>query len=344
MTNGATVSVSPSEGPTAYIWYLVQWQSLSAASALFGNGLFMLLFILALAYLFRTPPNGHQIPGRTILRVTAIVLASFALVQVTMDVVLAALVSNALTDRILDSQTPRTVMRAYNMLYLVRQGMLALNNLVADALFLYRCKLVWGPHRLTWYIVAGLSFLILATAAVAVVTIYYKLNIHIPFGVALGTNVILLGLTAGRIWYKGREAEPLMGRALRTRWRAAVTIILESSLLYVVANVVYMASQTNDTNVLSNFQAICWGALAQVVNIVPMMMIVRVALGSSATEPEPEPARNAIVTIDLPMGPPPTMDSVETWNAKSRGEVSLAGATIVERDTSHDWTKPKEWA
>ncbi|KAF7292056.1 hypothetical protein MIND_01231700 [Mycena indigotica] len=264
-SSGATTSLPLSQKSVSELWVLVQSQGLSAASALLMHGVFILLFILALSYLFRTYPDGYRIPGRTFLRLTAILLAVFAVVQVVLDVSLVILIANVLTGKVTRGSAPRMLMWTYRMLYLARQGSLAVNNLIADILFLYRCKRIWGTHRLTPYIITFVSFLIIGTAAIAGVTIYYKLNIRIPFGAALGTNVVLLVLTAGRIWYKGRRAEPLMGRRLRTRWRAAVAIILESSLLYVAANMLYMISQTRNVPPFTGAQSICWGALAQLV-------------------------------------------------------------------------------
>ncbi|KAJ7056059.1 hypothetical protein C8F01DRAFT_1373061 [Mycena amicta] len=273
-------TTTPDEKSVSELWVIVQSQSMAAAAALFMHGIFILLFILALSYLF--PHDGHRIPGRTILRLTAVLLAVFAILQVVIDVSLVVLIANVLAGQMAKGSSPRMLMWTYKMLYLTRQGTLVVNNLVADALFLYRCKLIWGPHRLSPYLISVGALLILGTATVAAISIYYKLNIRIPFGTALGTNVVLLLLTVGRIWYKGRRAEPLLGRSMRTRWRAAVAIILESSLIYVLFNVLYMLSMGRNAPPFKGAQSVLWGALAQVVNIVPLMIIVRVALNRNS--------------------------------------------------------------
>ncbi|KAJ7054244.1 hypothetical protein C8F01DRAFT_500495 [Mycena amicta] len=263
------------------LWVLVQSQAVAAAAALFMHGIFVLLFIIALNYLFRPPQGTPQIHGHTILRMTAVLLAIFAVSQVAIDVTLVALVSNALNKRVLLGTTPKGLMASYNSMYKARQVTLAVNNFVADGLFLYRCKLIWRGHRYERLVIGIVLFFIAATATVAGISIAFVLNIRIPFGAALVTNVILLGLTAGRIWAKGRRAAPLMGSNMHARWRTAMSILAESSLIYVAANALYMLSMTKDVPPFPAFQNICWGALAQVVNIVPMMMLARVALSKN---------------------------------------------------------------
>jgi len=263
------------------LWQLVQSQSVVAAAALFMHGLFILLFVLSLNYLFRPPASAPRIPGHTFLRITAVVLGVFAISQAVIDVVLVGLLSGALNVRISTGTAPAGLVMLYNCLYKARQVTLAINYFIADGLFLYRCKLIWNGHRFMRLVVGIVLFCIVATAGVAGLSIAFMLNIRIPFGAALGTNFVLLGLTAGRIFVKGRRAAPMMGSTMHARWRTALSILAESSLLYVVANVMYMLSMTKDVPPFTAFQNIAWGALAQVVNIVPMLMIVRVALSKN---------------------------------------------------------------
>ncbi|KAJ7196372.1 hypothetical protein GGX14DRAFT_700562 [Mycena pura] len=94
---------------------------------------------------------------------------------------------------------------------------------------------------------------------------------------ALVTNFVLLCLTAGRIWRKGRQASVVLGAGSGRRHNTALAIICESSLLYVLAVFIYLLSVVTQ-DAFAILQNITWGALAQVVNIVPMMIMVRVGM------------------------------------------------------------------
>jgi len=93
---------------------------------------------------------------------------------------------------------------------------------------------------------------------------------------ALLTNFVLLSLTAGRIWRKGRQATVVLGAEAGGRYKHTLEIICESSLLYFLVVLVYLISSV--VQPISPFTGLTWGALAQVVNIVPMMIFVRVGM------------------------------------------------------------------
>ncbi|KAF7342379.1 hypothetical protein MVEN_01826800 [Mycena venus] len=265
------------------LYALVESQSVVAAAALLMHGILLLLFVLALFFLLRHHAEGQSI---RVLLFTAILLAGFAIFQVVLDVALVALPNTVLQICMKEgmSQRAMSLLETFATIYNVRQGALATNNAIADSLLLYRCYLIWATSRYSRLVVAIPLLLILATAAIAYAAIYLVLDIRIPFGFALLTNVVLLGLTGGRIWYKRRQAAVLLGAAVvHRRYTATLEIIFESGLIYVAAVLIYLVSISNSVPPFTTFQNICWGSLAQLVNIVPMMIVVRVALSKTAT-------------------------------------------------------------
>ncbi|KAK6988677.1 hypothetical protein R3P38DRAFT_276181 [Favolaschia claudopus] len=261
------------------LYALVEGQSVVAAAALVVHGVFLLLFVLALYFLAHNHARGQRV-----LLFAAILLAGFAIVQVALDVALAGLPATALR-RILKEGMTRDVMsmmEAFASMYRMRQGTLATNNAIADGLLLYRCYLIWAGSRYERFIIAVPSILIIITAAIAYATIYRTWDIRIPFGLALFTNLILFGLIAFRIWYKRRQAGVYLKQnaQVQRRYTASLEILLESGLLYVAAVLIYLISMSSGKVVppFNTFQNICWGSLAQLVNIVPTLILVRVAL------------------------------------------------------------------
>ncbi|KAJ7278485.1 hypothetical protein C8J57DRAFT_1713296 [Mycena rebaudengoi] len=258
-------------------WAYVRSQSFTAGAALFMHGLFLLLFGLAMFFLLQSRAQGYYV-----LVGTAVLLAICAILQVILDVALAGIggrilelaVREGITQRV--SSLNNTLMSLYN----VRQVALAVNNAIADLLFLYRCSLMWTSYRHAQLILVGPLIFIAATAVVGCLAVAHIVDIRIPYILALITNAVLLGLTAGRIFWKGQEAALLLGNGIRRKYNATVEIVFESSLLYFVGVLLYVIS-VSTSEAGAPFSMICWGGLAQLVNIVPMIIIVRVALAKN---------------------------------------------------------------
>ncbi|KAJ7159358.1 hypothetical protein C8R43DRAFT_994511 [Mycena crocata] len=265
----------------SFVWSMVKSQVVVASAALFMHGVFMLLFVLALSFLLRSNAQG-----KNLLLITSILLFLFAVLQVSLDVSLAAIIAHLLELKMREGITPRVVglMSTFKTLYSVRQGALATNNAIADTLFLYRCSVIWASYRYAAVVIIAPFILIIASAAVAYATIYFVWDVRIPFLLSLMTNIILVALAAGRIWAKRREAAVVSGQSLRKQYGTTIKIILESGFLYVAGSVLFTISMTVSTAPYTGFQDICWGALAQLVNIVPMIIIVRVSFARKTPE------------------------------------------------------------
>ncbi|KAJ7779709.1 hypothetical protein B0H16DRAFT_1499644 [Mycena metata] len=272
--------------PELYAFF--KGQLYSAAAALFFNAICLLLFSFAVFFLLKTKTRASQL-----FLILAVILVLFAVTQAILDVAIAAAMSDLVENLVAsDSATQMlSLEQRWARLYIARESLLAFNNAITDGLLLYRCAVVWASSRYVKFVVVIPSLLILATFGLGLWGTFSSTSDTVaPYIMALVTNSVLLALSAGRIWSKGRQAAVVLGPAARQRYTRTVEIICESSLLYLLNVVVYMiadATQKSETPILG----LSWGALAQVVNIVPMMIMVRVGIATSLGEGESAPTR-----------------------------------------------------
>ncbi|KAJ6529408.1 hypothetical protein DFH09DRAFT_1185069 [Mycena vulgaris] len=190
----------------------------------------------------------------------------------------------------------------YQSLALTQDIVLAINNLLTDSLLLYRCYVIWGSRKRI-LLVPGI--LILATMILGFISGlgYYRLislavdiDPRVPFTMATTTNILLMCLTAGRIWYIGLQAQTVTGQRFRQQYDTAVAIILESGLLYCLCAIIYVISASLNSGSASAmiFNGVAWGLFQLGVNIVPTLILVRVGLGRSTENTTPFTAERNI--------------------------------------------------
>ncbi|KAJ7630285.1 hypothetical protein FB45DRAFT_915073 [Roridomyces roridus] len=116
----------------------------------------------------------------------------------------------------------------------------AINNLLTDSFLLYRCYLIWNRH----YIVTILPVLLMISGFVLSQTPSVPLNatileLELVYNTATAISILLSGLTAGRIWWKQREAAHLVPSTdmLRKRYTNATMLIIESGVLYCICSI-----------------------------------------------------------------------------------------------------------
>jgi len=140
--------------------------------------------------------------------------------------------------------------------------------------------------------------LILATVVVGCISGlgYYRLiklnfsiDTRVPFIMGGITNILMMCLTAGRIWYIRRQGRILSGQTFRRRYDTTVAIILESGLLYCLFIILYVISVTvnNGSPSATVFNGVSWGLVQLGVNIVPTLILVRVGMGRSTENTAP---------------------------------------------------------
>ncbi|KAF7378165.1 hypothetical protein MSAN_00241000 [Mycena sanguinolenta] len=264
---------------------VLTYQLCSAGAALFLNGICLLLFAFGIFYLQKTKTRTSRM-----FLVLAIILVLFALAQVFLDVAAAALFLRMA--ELIEGGSPDAVVALYQAYFhvsLARNTLTTINNAITDCLLLYRCAMIWGSSPYTRVVIGVSLMLILGTLGVGMWGVFVVRNSPLPFIMALVTNSVLLGLTAGKIWIKGRQTAVVLGAEAGKRYQITLQIVCESSLLYLVNVLVYLILGLG-SGPLPLIGA-AWGALAQVVNVVPMLIIVRVGMAKKATEPDPNPRR-----------------------------------------------------
>ncbi|KAJ7282295.1 hypothetical protein C8J57DRAFT_1295082, partial [Mycena rebaudengoi] len=159
-----------------------------------------------------------------------------------------------------------------------RIGVLGELSAVADLLLLYRCYVIWGSKKIL--IVPALCNL--ATVVLTVVVWLPKPYIHprTPCVMTLGTNLLLALLTAGRIWYVGREVQT---------YNTAIVLMFESGAIYCLSLVLWVISLTTLVNNYNGefaeiFSGITGGLVTQTANTAPTLILVRVGMSRQWTQ------------------------------------------------------------
>ncbi|KAJ7910933.1 hypothetical protein B0H13DRAFT_1876254 [Mycena leptocephala] len=187
--------------------------------------------------------------------------------------------------------------RAANAVYVTSKASF---SVVADSIFIFRCYAIWNFRRRVVIIpaiftvaVAGLGY---ANVTISIGT-YGAANAAFTFpaflfDISIATSVIttfiLMGLSAGRIWWLAHNAQELMGRKVTSKYYTVCAMILESGALYCAGGIPFavIAFYTFINPTLSTFTAAfditpTGAILGQLVGIAPTIIAVRVGLGKS---------------------------------------------------------------
>ncbi|KAJ7163069.1 hypothetical protein C8R46DRAFT_1102348 [Mycena filopes] len=170
---------------------------------------------------------------------------------------------------------------ATSILYNAQWALLAANVLVADGIFVFRAYLIWN-HNVRVIIVPIL--LLIATVVTTAVVPTGRVDIRIALGLGMTTNLLLLGLVVGRMIWSARTLAHTFGIvSAKKRMKGVMTVILQSGILYTTtALAVLISGSIGEANNLVFFISI--GAARHVVNIVPVLVIVKSALSREAGE------------------------------------------------------------
>ncbi|KAJ7633417.1 hypothetical protein DFH06DRAFT_1222776 [Mycena polygramma] len=142
------------------------------------------------------------------------------------------------------------------------------NNIIADGLLIYRCYVIWST---IWITVVPVILLVVT------MILGYSIQLRLFFILSLSMNLFVPTLVAGRLWWVVRRLRGPGGAATRRKGKNAIIIILESGLIYSVFVSIHMGFfHFGDPR-----DAIIYGALGQIVGMVPTLIIVRVGLGVS---------------------------------------------------------------
>ncbi|KAF7333327.1 hypothetical protein MVEN_02348000 [Mycena venus] len=234
-------------------------------------GIYLNLFLLTIHTLSR-----QRTLGRKPLIIASCVMAVLGTTQIAMNIAETVLAAR-FVHQVLDAQVSAQI-RALTTLSVLSeaQGVVSgINYFVADALFSYRCYVIWGSQR---KILILPGFLMLSTFVISVLgSLVLTIDIRIPLCLAAATNLVLTFSTAGRIWWMRRAASHVgLGKALSGRYNTAMAIILESGAIYCIAAIFFAvsASQNEEIYVIGS------GIGQQLINIIPTFTLLYVGLNN----------------------------------------------------------------
>jgi hypothetical protein len=171
----------------------------------------------------------------------------------------------------------------------VEDMLLVTNNALTDGVLIYRCWLIWESN---YYAIIAPSIMLLLTTILSYLSAVEgdypsasgpAVDLRIGFLLGLLTNLVLVGLTAGRIYHKRRLVRNLETAVVR-RYNTAVAMVLESGTILTLWVVIYVILRS--MNVPPTVWRVFRGGLAILLNIVPTLIVVRVGLGHSINESE----------------------------------------------------------
>ncbi|KAF7336385.1 hypothetical protein MVEN_02187100 [Mycena venus] len=235
---------------------------------------YVVLFLFSLYTIVHRNSNGRRF---------MLVTSSGMFLLATSDMLISVLqtaINISLIKAIVQSDTVATerLSRVYDNLGAAYDLRLITNNLLTDLLFLYRCYVIWGSQRTVLILPGAFIFTTCSFNDFLEVLI---IDVRVPYIMAGATNVILMCLTAGRIWYMSREARNVHGKAFRRRYHTAIAMILESGALYCLVLLLYIISISLvwESDAVTVFRGVCNGLLGQMINIIPTLIFVRVGMG-----------------------------------------------------------------
>ncbi|KAJ7328711.1 hypothetical protein DFH08DRAFT_315155 [Mycena albidolilacea] len=215
--------------------------------------------------------------------------------QITTTTLYNQLVSTSLGD---SKPVFDRTLQDYSALAIATNAVYVTSNVIADSIFILRCYAIWNfqlkiiifPILLT-LAVAGVGYTnafwplhvpnSLRSPSLVVAEFSFKL-LKISNLLSIFTTVILMILTAGRIWWMARTARTLLGRTVTRKYYTACAIILESGAITCASAIAFAAIGFTLDPIYSTTGAV----LGQLVGIAPTIIAVRVGLGRSVDNVE----------------------------------------------------------
>ncbi|KAA1478994.1 hypothetical protein DENSPDRAFT_87825 [Dentipellis sp. KUC8613] len=188
-----------------------------------------------------------------------------------------------------------------NVLNIAVNAIFSCMSFVADGILFYRCAVLWQRRRCVGIPFAVLLFLMLALNGAF---IYYETQLYLirkdappsettppPRWFEIGnimakvnnannilefvTNAIATILIASRIWFMARHLEKALGRTAGVRYRAAVSMVVESGLLLLLSQLISTIFDfTPATSLVTAINSVAQILMA----IAPTLIIVQVGM------------------------------------------------------------------
>ncbi|KAF7364990.1 hypothetical protein MVEN_00370000 [Mycena venus] len=265
----------------------VRFEIIKSATSLFFDGICILLAVQACYLLRRRKSSGHGV-----LTWAMVLACSFGIAKMIHQVVFTAMLLGWYQSVKETERLPRGPFERLAQMKTQQDGIfLLINNFFADSLFIYRCYVIWAESRSRRQVVCIplLLALLITTLGIVIVSLLpnhsgmNELFIVAIVGMIM-VNLILTGLTAGRIWWTRRQLQVTVNgkTTLIRRHNTAIAILLESSAVYLVFMVLFLiAENLGSATLFSPGISVLSGASGQLMNISPALLVVRVSLTRS---------------------------------------------------------------
>ncbi|KAJ7767663.1 hypothetical protein B0H16DRAFT_334878 [Mycena metata] len=233
------------------------------------------------------------------ITVATILLFIFCTAHCVLQIATSTLYNQLESRSIGDSETLfNQTFKQYSSAVIATNAVYITSNIIADTIFILRCYAIWNfqlkviivPVLLT-FAVTGVGYTnafwplhtpnTLRSADSVVAEFSFKL-FKISILLSICTTVILMVLTAGRIWWIARTARTLLGPRVISKYHTACAMILESGAIYCVGAIAFATIGFTLDQVYWTTGAI----LGQLVGIAPTIIAVRVGLGHSVSSVE----------------------------------------------------------
>ncbi|KAI0302498.1 hypothetical protein BC826DRAFT_948416 [Russula brevipes] len=168
--------------------------------------------------------------------------------------------------------------------------LIIVTDFIGELILIYRCWLLWSRNH--WVIILPIFTAIMSLVCVGIALHYFPLIYptrdgtppsvllsRIGFSLPLCTNVLVTTLIIARIWYLSpRKTHDVLGGRFPTgTGRAAIDIVVESGMLYLVVQLIFVVLFA----IGHPAQGIVAAIAVQIYGIAPVLLIIRVARGLS---------------------------------------------------------------
>ncbi|KAJ7083529.1 hypothetical protein C8R44DRAFT_822308 [Mycena epipterygia] len=262
------------------LWSIMLSNISETCTDLLLYGIYFNLFIFAIHTLSRRETAGRN----------PLLVASWAMFILGTTGIVPRVIQTALSVRLLQeclenhANYTSELWHTYNSLVAAENIIFGINNFVTETLLLYRCYVIWGSQKKV-IILPGILVLgtlitgFLAIAANHASSSLANFDLRTPYIMSTVANLVLVGLTAGRIWWIRRETLYFgLDEKFRKRYNTAIIILIESGAIYCMCGILIVFISSFDEMPII-FGGIVFGFAKQGLNIIPILIVVRVSLG-----------------------------------------------------------------
>ncbi|KAJ7798028.1 hypothetical protein B0H14DRAFT_3492974 [Mycena olivaceomarginata] len=266
----------------------------TALLSTFGTCTQLLLFGSLLVLLFNTTYLLHTRirASRDWLVAVTCAMGLFAAVHLALQIAITVLSWRSFYLGVQgDAARASSMLSRGDVLDIVGDCLLVANNILADGLFLHRCYVIWG-RNIKVVIVPALSLVVTAVMGSGSASKPDEIgdsnrhDFRLTFGMIIlnahDADRYIFVVPSGGIWWIRRDVVSALEPCITRVYGTVIAMILESGAIYCISIILYLISvvrlnKPDSLPAISVFRA----AIPQIMNIAPILILVRVGSGSS---------------------------------------------------------------